>query len=86
MPCPCPTDKVTGASLKGPYLSNVLQQPFYSTEDITKLVRIAEELVRKLAVREGEGLTQNYFDCNPAPKVMHQLRSACRSELANGGH
>ncbi|KAK9844739.1 hypothetical protein WJX74_006199 [Apatococcus lobatus] len=45
-------DKQTGIVLRGPVLSSVLQQPFYSTDSITKLVKIAEAKVKQLS---GEG-------------------------------
>jgi hypothetical protein len=36
-------DKVTGLLLRSPYLHNVTQQPFYSTELMTSLVKQMEE-------------------------------------------
>ncbi|KAK9868332.1 hypothetical protein WJX84_006673 [Apatococcus fuscideae] len=47
-------DKQTGVLLRGPVLSSVLKQPFYSTESITQLVKIAEAKVEQLG---GEGLS-----------------------------
>lgn len=47
-------DKRTGLLLRAPYLSNVLQQPFYSTSVMSRLVKKAEELVRSLVKGEQE--------------------------------
>lgn len=38
-PHPTGTDKRTGLLLRAPYLANVLQQPFYSTSVMTRLVK-----------------------------------------------
>ncbi|GAB4814737.1 hypothetical protein N2152v2_001783 [Parachlorella kessleri] len=55
-------DKLTGSLLRAPYLSNMLQQPFLSTESISMLVRRTEQHVQRLAAGaeggEGAGRSQ----------------------------
>lgn len=46
-------DKRTGLLLRAPFLANVLQQPFYSTANIDRLVKKAEEMVRLLTAKQG---------------------------------
>jgi len=46
-------DKRSGVLLRAPYLANVLQQPFSSTNVMSRLVRRAEELVEKAAILTG---------------------------------
>ncbi len=41
-------DKRTGVLLRAPYLANVLQQPFSSTNVMSRLVKRAEELVQSV--------------------------------------
>lgn len=47
-------DKHTGLLLRAPYLANVLQQPFYSTSVMSRLVKRAEGLVHSVVKAEPE--------------------------------
>ncbi|KAK9814479.1 hypothetical protein WJX72_006578 [[Myrmecia] bisecta] len=55
-------DKRTGVLLRAPFLANVLQQPFYSTEGISRLVRAAEDQVRALSRQPDESESSDISD------------------------
>lgn len=46
-------DKQSGLLLRAPYLANVLQQPFYSTSIMSRLVKMAEGHIESLVAQEG---------------------------------
>lgn len=45
-------DKRTGCLLRAPFLASVLQQPFYSTDGISKLVKAVEDKVELLTQKQ----------------------------------
>jgi hypothetical protein len=45
-------DKRSGLLLRAPYLANVLQQPFYSTSIMSRLVKSAEEHINTLVIKQ----------------------------------
>lgn len=45
-------DKRSGLLLRAPYLANVLQQPFYSTSVMSRLVKMAEEHINRLVDKQ----------------------------------
>eukprot|EP00775_Hariotina_reticulata_P002343 gene2343-2650_t len=54
-------DKRSGLLLRAPYLANVLQQPFYSTSVMSRLVKNAEEHINTLVIKQ-----QNTTGTSPA--------------------
>ncbi|KAG1659099.1 hypothetical protein FOA52_013745 [Chlamydomonas sp. UWO 241] len=80
-------DKCTGVLLRAPYLANVLQQPFSSTNVMTRLVKRAEELVETVqgrcdSVREGKTVSA---DSRAGPAAGHAQRLAAMLGAAPGG-
>lgn len=66
-------DKKTGLLLRSPYLASVVQQPFYSTMILKKLVRQVELI-----------LTAAYSSMGTSPEVLPQLVDDSDEEMASG--
>lgn len=86
-------DKLLGGHAQKIYLQNVLQQPFTSTENISKLVREAEAQVQSLGIKqESKYATADEENVNRQEKREAKLLKRTRaalgmlSELQDGAH
>lgn len=73
-------DKRTGLLLRAPYLANVLQQPFYSTSIMSRMVRRAEEQINALV-----GLQQEQLQLQQRRLQQQQRQQQITANAAGAG-
>ena len=88
-------DKLLGGHAQKIYLQNILQQPFTSTENISKLVREAESQAQSLGIRQEFGRPNRVTEDENIgrqekreAKLLKRTRAALGmlSELQDGAH
>ncbi|GAX75635.1 hypothetical protein CEUSTIGMA_g3079.t1 [Chlamydomonas eustigma] len=74
-------DKRSGVLLRAPYLANVLQQPFSSTNVMSRLVKRAEELVEKAAILTGSVKNDAAVVLPPPEPAVGEVQPGPSSDL-----